>query len=87
MCIRDRANREADFAIAGQDCIPDVLHEMRLGKGAIIGSVSHEAESYGSRLIQLGISILRGNTVPPYNYVRHRVVTVASLLGEKDGQS
>jgi ribose transport system substrate-binding protein len=82
-----QAKRETDFAIAGQDCIPEVLEELRLGSGTIIGSISHESNSYGPRLIQLGISILRGYTVPPYNYVRHRVVTVASLLGEKDGQS
>jgi ribose transport system substrate-binding protein len=69
------ANREAGFAIAGQDCIPEVIAEMRSGQSAIIGSVSHEAETYGPRLIQLGIALLRGYAVPPYNYVRHRVVT------------
>jgi ribose transport system substrate-binding protein len=71
--------READFAIAGQDCIPEVLAEMRSGSSAIIGSISHEAQSYGPRLIQLGIALLRGYAVPPYNYVRHRVVTPESL--------
>jgi len=70
---------EADIAIASQDCIPEVLDEMRSGKSAIIGSVSHEVESYGPRLIQLGISLMRGYTVPPYNYVRHRVVTPDTL--------
>jgi ribose transport system substrate-binding protein len=74
-----QAGRESDFAIVGQDCIPEVLDEMRSGTSAIIGSVSHEAESYGPRLIQLGIALLRGNTVPPYNYVRHRVVTPETL--------
>ncbi len=76
-----QTGREDDFAIAGQDCIPEVLEEMRTGKSAIIGSVSHEAESYGPRLIQLGIALLRGYTVPPYNYVRHRVVTPETLDG------
>ncbi len=52
---------------------------MRSGKSAIIGSVSHEVESYGPRLIQLGISLMRGYTVPPYNYVHHRVVTPETL--------
>src|ERR1035438_1972282 len=61
------AGREADFAIVGQDCIPEALEEMRSGKSALIGSISHEAETYGPRLIQLGIAILRGYTVPPYN--------------------
>ncbi|HWA93425.1 MAG TPA: substrate-binding domain-containing protein [Terracidiphilus sp.] len=78
------ADRESDFAIAGQDCIPEVLHEMRNGKSAIIGSVSHEAESYGPRLIQLGIALLRGYTVPPYNYVRHRVVTPENMNSSEE---
>jgi ribose transport system substrate-binding protein len=79
-----QAGREQDFAIAGQDCIPEVIEEMRSGKSAIIGSISHEAETYGPRLIQLGIALLRGYTVPPYNYVRHRVVTPESLATERD---
>ncbi len=74
-----QAGREQDFAIAGQDCIPEVLEEMRKPASAIIGSISHGAESYGPRLIQLGIALLRGHIVPPYNYVRHRVVTPETL--------
>ncbi len=76
------AGREADFAIVGQDCIPEVLTEMRTGASALIGSISHEAESYGPRLIQLGIALLRGYTVPPYNYVHHRAVTAETLAAE-----
>jgi ribose transport system substrate-binding protein len=71
--------REHNVAIVGQDCIPEVLDELRSGKSALIGSVSHEVESYGPRLIQLGISLLRGYTIPPYNYVRHRLVTAENL--------
>jgi len=74
--------REQDFAIAGQDCIPEVLEEMRKASSAIIGSISHGAESYGPRLIQLGITLLRGRIVPPYNYVRHYVVTPESLAAD-----
>jgi ribose transport system substrate-binding protein len=73
------AGREGDFAIVGQDCIPEVLEEMRTGTSALIGSISHEVESYGPRLIQLGIALLRGYTVPPYNYVRHKAVTPETL--------
>jgi ribose transport system substrate-binding protein len=77
--------READFAIVGQDCIPEVLEEMRPGTSAIIGSISHEAASYGPRLVQLGIALLRGYSVPPYNYVRHRAIT-ADGLGLQESQ-
>ncbi len=80
------AGRENDFAIAGQDCIPEAIEEMKSGKSAIIGSVSHEAQTYGPRLIQLGITLVRGNSVPPYNYVKHRVVTTEELKTEADGE-
>lgn len=75
---------EPDFAIAGQDCIPEALEEMRKGTGALIGSISHEVETYGPRLMQLGIALLRGNIVPPYNYVRHRTVTPETLAAENE---
>jgi ribose transport system substrate-binding protein len=74
---------EQEFAIAGQDCIPEALEEMRSGKSALIGSISHDVETYGPRLIQLGIALLRGNIVPPYNYVRHRAVTPETLAAEE----
>jgi ribose transport system substrate-binding protein len=79
-----QANREQDFAIVGQDCIPEVVEELRSGKGALIGTISHEVESYGPRLIQLGIAILRGYTVPPYNYVRHKTVTPETFHAERE---
>jgi ribose transport system substrate-binding protein len=79
-----QAGREQDFAIVGQDCIPEVIEEMRTGKSAIVGSISHEVETYGPRLIQLGIALLRGYTVPPYNYVRHKAVTPETLGAETD---
>lgn len=78
-----QAGREQEFAIVGQDCIPEVLDEMRGGKSAIIGSISHGAETYGPRLIQLGIALLRGHIVPPYNYVRHHVVTPESIAEDE----
>jgi ribose transport system substrate-binding protein len=78
---------EQDLAIAGQDCIPEALEEMKSGKSALIGSISHAVETYGPRLIQLGIALLRGNSVPPYNYVRHRAVTPETLAAEKSARS
>jgi ribose transport system substrate-binding protein len=77
------SGREADFAIVGQDCIPEALAEMRQSSSALIGSISHEVETYGPRLIQLGIALLRGHVVSPYNYVRHRAVAQESLIAEE----
>lgn len=73
---------EQDMAIAGQDCIPEALEEIRTGTSALVGSISHEVETYGPRLVQLGIALLRGNIVPPYNYVPHRGVTQETLAVE-----
>ncbi len=63
------------------------MEEMRTGSSAIVGSISHEPETYGPRLIQLGIAILRGYTVPPYNYVHHRAVTPDTLGEVEKAQS
>jgi len=71
--------REKHVAIVGQDCIAEAVEEMRNPKSPLIGSVSHEAGTYGPSLIHLGLSILRGHTVAPYNYVSHKMVTRASL--------
>ncbi len=75
--------REKSVVIAGQDCIPEVLEEMKKPFSPIIGSISHQVQTYGPRLIQLGVAILRGQSVPPYNYVHHRVVT-ADMMRESE---
>jgi ribose transport system substrate-binding protein len=77
------AQREKNVAIVGQDCIPEVLEELKKPQSPVIGSISHEAQTYGPRLIQLGVAILRGHIVPPYNYVQHRVVT-AGMMQENE---
>jgi ribose transport system substrate-binding protein len=75
--------RTRNVAIVGQDCIPEAVTEMRRPGSPFIASVSHEAASYGERLIHLGIALLRGNTVAPYNYVGHKLITQASLQQNK----
>ena len=70
------------IAVVGQDCIPEVLEEMRKPSSPLIASVSHEVGTYGPNLIQLGLALVKGQTVPPYNYVTHRVVTRSSLTEE-----
>lgn len=71
--------RDKHVAIVGQDCIADAIAEMRKERSPLIASVSHETSSYGPSLIHLGLSLLRGQTVPPYNYVEHKLVTRESL--------
>lgn len=68
-----------NVAIVGQDCIPEALKEMARRDSPMIGSVSHEAHTYGPRLIHLGLAVLGGQRVPPYNYVEHKLVTAGSV--------
>jgi ribose transport system substrate-binding protein len=77
------AKREKDVVIIGQDCIVEALDEMRRKGSPLIGSVSHEAGSYGPKLMQLGLAVLNGQTVPPYNYVKHKLVAASSLAGQE----
>jgi ribose transport system substrate-binding protein len=77
--VRDH-KREKHVAIVGQDCIAEAMEEMSKATSPLIGSVSHEAGSYGPSLVHLGLSILRGQTVPPYNYVEHKMVTPETLV-------
>ena len=76
--VREK-KREKHVAIVGQDCIAEAMMEMRKAASPLIGSVSHEAGSYGPNLIHLGLALLRGQTVAPYNYVAHKMVTPQSL--------
>lgn len=74
------ARRTRHLVVVGQDCIAEALEEMRKPGSPLIASVSHEISSYGPNLMQLGLALVKGQTVPPYNYVTHRLVTRASLL-------
>jgi ribose transport system substrate-binding protein len=53
------------FAIRGQDCISEALEEMNTPGSPLIGSVLHEAQSYGPRLIHLALALLSGQRVSP----------------------
>ncbi len=71
--------RERHVAVVGQDCLDEMANEMRRPGSPAIGSVSHEANQYGPRLIELGLALLRGEKIPPYNYVDHQMITADRL--------
>lgn len=77
--------RERHVAVVGQDCIHEAIEEMRQKSSPFIASVSHETSSYGPALMNLGLALLRGQTVPPYNYVTHRLVSRRSLVDGNNG--
>jgi len=66
--------REGHVAIAGQDAIPEALEEINKARSAFIATVSHEVHTYGPRLIQLALAMVRGQHVAPYHHVTHQVV-------------
>jgi ribose transport system substrate-binding protein len=70
-----KSKRQRHIAVVGQDCISEALEEMTSPASPLIASVSHETSAYGPNLMQLGLSLLKGQIVPPYNYVSHRLVT------------
>ena len=74
--------RERHVAIVGQDCIAAAMEEMRKPRSPLIATVSHEANLYGASLIHLGLGMLRGQMVAPYNYVPHRLVTSQMLQSQ-----
>ncbi len=75
--------REKQVAIVGNDCIPEAMEEMYRPRSPLVGSVSLEAEAYGANLINLGLNVLRGNAVAPYNFTPHKVMTPDLLLRTK----
>jgi ribose transport system substrate-binding protein len=66
--------REKHVAIVGQDCVDEMLLELNRPGTPVIASISHEVIQYGPRLVELGLALLRGETVAPYNYVPHKAV-------------
>jgi ribose transport system substrate-binding protein len=81
------SRRTRHVAIVGQDCIPEVAEQMFVPGSPIIGSVSHEAQNYGPRIVEIALSLLRGRTVPPYNYVSHKLITPEMLHASPNGHS
>jgi ribose transport system substrate-binding protein len=76
--------REKHVAIVGQDCIPDAIDEMKVAGTPLIASVSREVRTYGPRLMQLALALVKGQHVAPYHYVNHKLVTAEELSNQAD---
>ena len=72
-------NRQHHLCVVSHDCIEEAMEEMRRKNSPLVASVSHEVAKYGPSLIQLGLSLLKGESIAPYNYVEHRVVKSPAL--------
>ncbi len=71
--------RDKHVAIVGQDCIPDAIDAMKIVGTPFVASVSREVHTYGPRLMQLGLALVRGQHIAPYHYVNHKLVTAEDL--------
>jgi len=71
--------RDKHVAIVGQDCIPDAIDAMKIAGTPFVASVSREVHTYGPRLMQLGLALVRGQHIAPYHYVNHKLVTAEEL--------
>lgn len=83
-------------AIVTHDAGAEVMTEMESPCSPIIGSTVRHARIYGQHLIRIALSILRGNAIPPYNYVEFsfvrktdgaRVVALASAFNNQTPRS
>jgi ribose transport system substrate-binding protein len=73
--------RERHVAIFGQNGISEALEVIKRGDSSFIGTISHAVNSYGPDLVNLGLSLLRAQPVPPHNYVVHQTITANTLKG------
>lgn len=71
---------ENKTALAGQDCNPGPIDEMRTHGTRLTGSVVARGANPCPRVIDLGIILVRGKYIPPYNYVERKRVTAESMM-------
>ncbi|WP_109488507.1 substrate-binding domain-containing protein [Occallatibacter savannae] len=75
--------RQKHVMVVGHDGIPEALEEMARRDSPMVGTVYTDMEQYGPQLIQLGLAILKGHAVTPYNFTDHRVIDRDSILQER----
>ena len=63
------------MAIVGQDCIAEAIAEMRKDRSPLIGFGVARGEFVWAEPDSSGTVTAAGQTVPPYNYVAHKMVT------------
>ncbi len=70
-----RLDREEHVLIVGQGADRLLLNEIRQPGSRVIGSTTYMPQNYGSRLIDIAVKILKGESVPPAVYIEHQFVT------------
>ncbi len=67
--------RQRQVMVVGQDAIDEMVSELQRAGSSAVATVSHMADRYGKNLVHLGLALLRGETVAPYNFAEHAVLT------------
>jgi ribose transport system substrate-binding protein len=73
------AGRSECCAIMGQNASPEGRIELRQPSTRLVGSVAFFPEKYGDDLIKVTLDILNRRPVPPAVFVKHQLVTPASV--------
>jgi ribose transport system substrate-binding protein len=71
--------REISVLVVGIECIPEQLVDLHGGESLLIGAVVQDPDRYGQALVELGIAMIQGKPVPPYNFVKHRAWAQAKI--------
>lgn len=70
---------ERACAIAGQDGSLAAREEMRRSSSRLICSVAYFPETYGARIIQVALEILKHKAVAPAVFVQHELITAENV--------
>ncbi|GGG62889.1 substrate-binding domain-containing protein [Edaphobacter dinghuensis] len=70
---------ERSCAIAGQDGSLAAREEMRRSSSRLICSVAYFPETYGARIIQVALEILKHKAVAPAVFVQHELITAENV--------
>jgi ribose transport system substrate-binding protein len=74
------AHRQNHVAIIGHDGIPEMFAELNDPASPVLASISPDVHQYGPGLIHLGVMLVTGHTVPPYNYIDHKIFSRATAV-------
>ena len=75
----EEAGRTEGCAIMGQTASLEGRQELRQPNSRFVGSVAFFPEQYGENVIRVGLDILSGQQVPPAVFVKHKLVTSATV--------
>ena len=74
-----QAGRLNDVAIVGQGADRPMRRELRRPGSRIIGSTAFSPEKYGASLVALALRLLRGEPVPPAEYIQPVLITPQNI--------